>query len=165
MVLTLRDVTAQREFEHELKYQVFHDPLTGLPNRYLFRERAEQATALARARGTIVAVSFVKDLDDFRIVNETLGNDVGDELLVAAASRLTAVTGGAGTTARTGNDEFALIMEDLIDGAAADPMAAAVVQAFTEPFALTTGSVTTTVSVGVATTGGPRQPVRGGQPR
>ena len=151
MVLTLRDVTAQREFEHELKYQVFHDPLTGLPNRYLFRERAEQATALARARGTIVAVFFI-DLDDFRIVNETLGHDVGDELLVAAASRLTAVTGGAGTTARTGNDEFALIMEDLIDGAAADPMAAAVVQAFTEPFALTTGSVTTTVSIGVATT-------------
>ena len=59
MVLTLRDVTAQREFEHELKYQVFHDPLTGLPNRYLFRERAEQATALARARGTIVAVFFI----------------------------------------------------------------------------------------------------------
>jgi diguanylate cyclase (GGDEF)-like protein/PAS domain S-box-containing protein len=151
MVLTLRDVTAQRELEHELKYQVLHDPLTGLPNRYLFRERAKQATAQARARGTIVALLLI-DMDDFRIVNETLGNDVGDELLVAAASRLTAVTGGAGITARRGNDEFALIMEDLIDGAAADAMAAAVVQAFTEPFTLTTGSVTTTVSIGVATT-------------
>ena len=138
MVLTLRDVTAQRELEHELKYQVFHDPLTGLPNRYLFRERAEQATALARTRGTIVAVFFI-NMDDFRIVNETLGSDVGDELLVAAANRLTAVTGGAGITARTGNDEFALIMEDLIDSAAADAMAAAIVHAFTEPFALTTG--------------------------
>ena len=72
MVLTLRDVTAQRELEHELRYQVFHDPLTGLPNRYLFRERAEQATAQARVRGTIVAVFFI-DMDDFRIVNETLG--------------------------------------------------------------------------------------------
>ena len=150
MVLTLRDVTAQRELEHELRYQVFHDPLTGLPNRYLFRERAEQATALARTRGMIVAVFFI-NMDDFRIVNETLGNDVGDELLVAAANRLTAVTGGAGITARTGNDEFALIMEDLIDGAGADAMAAAIVQAFAEPFALTTGSVTMTVSVGVAT--------------
>ena len=151
MVLTLRDVTAQRELEHELKYQVFHDPLTGLPNRYLFRERAEQATALARIRGTIVAVFFI-NMDDFRIVNETLGNDVGDELLVAAANRLTAVTGGAGITARTGNDEFALIMEDLIDGAGADAMAAAIVQAFTEPFALTAGPVTLTASIGVATT-------------
>ena len=151
MVLTLRDVTAQRELEHELKYQVFHDPLTGLPNRYLFRERAEQATAQARLRGTIVAVFFI-NMDDFRIVNETLGNDVGDELLVAAANRLTAVTGGAGITARTGNDEFALIMEDLIDGAGADAMAAAIVQAFTEPFALTAGPVTMTVSIGVATT-------------
>ncbi len=151
MVLTLRNVTAQRELEHELKYQIFHDPLTGLPNRYLFRERAEQATAQARIRGTIVAVFFI-NMDDFRIVNETLGYDVGDELLVAAASRLTAVTGGAGIAARTGNDEFALIMEDLIDGAGADAMAAAIVQAFTEPFALTAGSVTMTVSIGVATT-------------
>ncbi len=151
MVLTLRNVTAQRELEHELKYQIFHDPLTGLPNRYLFRERAEQATAQARIRGTIVAVFFI-NMDDFRIVNETLGYDVGDELLVAAASRLTAVTGGAGIAARTGNDEFALVMEDLIDGAGADAMAAAIVQAFTEPFALTVGSVTMTVSIGVATT-------------
>ena len=151
LVLTLRDVTAQCELEHELRYQVFHDPLTGLPNRYLFRERAEQATAQGRARGTIVAVFFT-DMDDFRIVNETLGYDVGDELLVAAASRFSAVTGGAGITARTGSDEFALILEDLTDGAAADTTAAAVVQAFTEPFTLTVGPITTTVTVGVATT-------------
>jgi diguanylate cyclase (GGDEF)-like protein/PAS domain S-box-containing protein len=151
MVLTLRDVTAQRALEHELKYQVFHDPLTGLPNRFFFLERAKQATTQAQARGTIVALLLI-DMDDFRIVNETLGNADGDELLVAAASRLTAVTGGAGILARRGNDQFALIMEDLIDGAAADAMAAAVVQAFTEPFTLTTGSVTVTVSVAVATT-------------
>ena len=151
LVLTLRDVTAQRELEHELRYQVFHDPLTGLPNRYLFRERAEQATAQGRARGTIVAVFFT-DLDNFRIVNETLGYDVGDELLVAAANRFSAVTGGAGITARTGSDEFALILEDLTDGAAADTTAAAVVRAFAEPFTLTAGSIITTVTVGVATT-------------
>jgi diguanylate cyclase (GGDEF)-like protein/PAS domain S-box-containing protein len=151
LVLTLRDVTAQRELEHELKYQVFHDPLTGLPNRYLFRERAEQAVAQARARGTIVAVLFI-DMDDFRIVNETLGYDAGDELLVAAASRLCSVTGGAGTTARLGSDEFALVLEDLTDGAAADTMAAALVRAFTEPFIITAGSVTTAITVGVATT-------------
>jgi diguanylate cyclase (GGDEF)-like protein/PAS domain S-box-containing protein len=151
LVLTLRDVTARRELEHELKYQVFHDLLTGLPNRYLFRERAEQATAQARSRGTIVAVLFI-DMDDFRIVNETLGYDAGDELLVAAASRICTVTGGAGTTARLGSDEFALVLEDLTDGAAADAMAAALVRAFTEPFTLTVGSVTTTITIGVATT-------------
>ncbi len=151
LVLTLRDVTTQRELEHELKYQAFHDPLTGLPNRYLFRERAEQATAHARARGTIVAVLLI-DMDDFTMVNETLGYDAGDELLVAAASRLSAVTGGAGTTSRVGSDEFVLVLEDLTDGAGADTMAAALVQAFTEPFMLTAGPVTVTITIGAATT-------------
>src|SRR5580704_18209130 len=90
LVLTLRDVTEQHQLEEELKHRAFHDALTGLPNRLLFQDRAAHGLARARRRGTIVGVLFV-DLDDFKIVNDTMGHSVGDELLVAAAMRLSGV--------------------------------------------------------------------------
>jgi EAL domain-containing protein (putative c-di-GMP-specific phosphodiesterase class I) len=80
LVFTLRDVTAQHELEEELKHRAFHDALTGLPNRLLFRDRIAQQVALAGRTGTIAGVLFV-DLDDFKVVNDTKGHSVGDELL------------------------------------------------------------------------------------
>jgi diguanylate cyclase (GGDEF)-like protein/PAS domain S-box-containing protein len=151
LVLTLRDVTEQRQLERELKYRAFHDSLTGLPNRLMFQERVVRALARARRTGAIVAVFFI-DLDDFKITNDTMGHSVGDELLVAAGMRITALGAGSGTAARLGGDEFALLVTDAGDTAAVDTLAGAIVSAFTEPFTLAVGSAITTATVGVATT-------------
>jgi diguanylate cyclase (GGDEF)-like protein/PAS domain S-box-containing protein len=149
-VLTVRDVTEQRQLEDELKHRVFHDALTGLPNRVLFADRAAHGVALARRNGTTAAVLFI-DLDDFKIINDTMGHSVGDELLEAVARRLASVTRASDTAARLGGDEFALLIENLASPNAVEAFADRVVTAFTEPFQVSAGSVLTTVTVGVAT--------------
>jgi diguanylate cyclase (GGDEF)-like protein/PAS domain S-box-containing protein len=151
LVLTLRDVTEQRQLEEELKHRAFHDALTGLPNRLLFQDRAAHEVARTQLNGTTAGVLFV-DLDDFKIVNDTMGHSVGDELLVAAGLRLTSVVRPSDTAARLGGDEFALLVEDVADSAAVDVYAERIVKAFGEPFALAHGSVISTATVGVATT-------------
>jgi diguanylate cyclase (GGDEF)-like protein/PAS domain S-box-containing protein len=151
LVLTLRDVTEQRTLEEELRYRAFHDSLTGMPNRTLFEERAASELARTRRNGATAGVLFV-DLDDFKVVNDTMGHSVGDELLVAAGARLEGLLRASDTAARFGGDEFALLAENLADPAEADKLAERVVQAFGEPFALGSGTAITTASVGVATT-------------
>ncbi len=151
LVLTLRDVTAQRQLEAELKHRAFHDALTGLPNRLLFQDRAADGLVRTQRDGTTVGVLFV-DLDDFKVVNDTMGHSVGDELLVAAGTRLSAVVRDSDTVARLGGDEFALLIENAADAETVDAFAERIVQAFGEPFALADGSVVSTATVGVATT-------------
>ena len=87
LVLTLRDVTEQRQLERELTHRAFHDSLTGLPNRVLLLERIDRALLRGRRDSTVTCVLFV-DLDDFKVVNDTMGHSVGDELLIAVARRL-----------------------------------------------------------------------------
>jgi diguanylate cyclase (GGDEF)-like protein/PAS domain S-box-containing protein len=151
LVLTLRDVTEQRELEDELTYRAFHDSLTGLPNRLLFQDRAAHGLAQARRGGKITGVLFV-DLDDFKLVNDTMGHAVGDELLAAVGARLAAAVRESDTAARLGGDEFALIIEQVQDSAEVDALAERIVQAFSKPFSLRDASVVTTATVGVATT-------------
>ncbi len=151
LVLTLRDVTEQRQLEEELKHRAFHDALTGLPNRLLFQDRAAHEVARTQRNGTTAGVLFV-DLDDFKVVNDTMGHSVGDELLVAAGVRLASVGRACDTAARLGGDEFALLIEDVADSAGVDAFAERIVRAFGEPFALAGGSVISTATVGVATT-------------
>ncbi len=114
LVLTLRDVTEQHQLEEELKHRAFHDALTGLPNRVLFQDRIAQQLAAARRTATIAGVLFV-DLDDFKVVNDTMGHSVGDELLVAAAARLADLVRESDTAARLGGDEFALLIGNADD--------------------------------------------------
>ena len=149
LVLTLRDVTEQRQLERELKYRAFHDALTGLPNRVLFQDRVVRALARARRTGAVVAVLFA-DLDDFKVINDTMGHAAGDELLVAAGRRLAALAGGTGLVARLGGDEFALLLPEAADADTVDALAAAIVAAFDEPFSLGAGPAMATVTVGVA---------------
>jgi diguanylate cyclase (GGDEF)-like protein/PAS domain S-box-containing protein len=151
LVLTLRDVTEQRQLEAELKHRAFHDALTGLPNRLLFQDRAANALVRAKRERTMTGVLFV-DLDDFKVANDTMGHSVGDELLVAAGIRLSEVVRESDTAARLGGDEFALLVEHLADPAGVEAFAERVVRAFSEPFELANGSVMTTATVGVATT-------------
>ncbi|HUN31932.1 MAG TPA: bifunctional diguanylate cyclase/phosphodiesterase [Trebonia sp.] len=150
-VLTVRDVTEQHQLEDQLQHQAFHDTLTGLPNRALFTDRAEHAIAAVRRSEAIAAVLFV-DLDDFKIVNDTMGHAVGDELLSGVAERLAAVARESDTAARFGGDEFALLIESLPDAPAAEAFADRVISAFAEPFELSAGSVLASATVGVATT-------------
>jgi diguanylate cyclase (GGDEF)-like protein/PAS domain S-box-containing protein len=151
LVLTLRDVTEQRKLESELKHQAFHDALTGLPNRILFQDRISQQVAAARRDGMTAGVLFV-DVDDFKVVNDTMGHSVGDELLVATAERLSGLIREADTAARLGGDEFALLIGNVADSSAVEAAADRLVRVFSEPFALASGAVLATVTVGVATT-------------
>jgi diguanylate cyclase (GGDEF)-like protein/PAS domain S-box-containing protein len=152
LVLTLRDVTEQHELEEELTYRAFHDSLTGLPNRSLFAREAAGALESARAVGRTVGVLFV-DLDDFKVVNDTMGHGVGDELLVAVAARLASSVRASDTAARLGGDEFALLIDDAADPRAVDAFAERIVAAFSEPFTLSEAKVLATATVGVATSG------------
>ena len=151
LVLTLRDVTEQRQLEDELTYRAFHDSLTGLPNRLLFQDRAAHSLAQARRGGKVTGVLFV-DLDDFKVVNDTMGHSVGDELLAAVGARLAAAVRESDTAARLGGDEFALLIEQVQDAAEVESLAGRIIQAFSEPFPLLEGSVITTATVGIATT-------------
>ena len=151
LVFTLRDVTEQHKLEEEMRHRAFHDALTGLPNRVLLQDRIAQQLASTRRTAVIAGVLFV-DLDDFKVVNDTMGHSVGDELLVEAAGRLHQLVGGSDTAARLGGDEFALLIGNAKDTAAVEAAAERVVNAFAEPFALASGLVASTVTVGVATT-------------
>jgi diguanylate cyclase (GGDEF)-like protein/PAS domain S-box-containing protein len=150
LVLTLRDVTAQHELSEELKHQAYHDALTGLPNRALFTREASAALEAAHAVRRTAGVLFV-DLDDFKVVNDTMGHSVGDELLVAVATRLAASVRKSDTAARLGGDEFALLIDDAADPEAVNAFAERIVAAFNEPFALQEAKVLTSATVGVAT--------------
>jgi diguanylate cyclase len=147
--LTLRQNIRLREevdaSHHELHHQAFHDALTGLANRALFRDRLEHALALHVRDGRPVAVLFL-DLDDFKIVNDTLGHTVGDELLVRIAERLDASARAGDTVARLGGDEFAMLLET-----GNDPRGCAerVADLLRDPYYVGGHTVRATASVGV----------------
>jgi diguanylate cyclase (GGDEF)-like protein len=151
LAISMRDVTHQRKVEAELTFQAFYDDLTGLPNRALFRDRLTQAVARAHRSKGIVGVLFI-DLDDFKIVNDTLGHDTGDELLRMVAERLVSGLRPGDTAARLGGDEFAVIIEETRSDDAVEDVAQRVVAIMREPFSLGGHTVSGRASVGVATT-------------
>jgi diguanylate cyclase (GGDEF)-like protein len=151
VVVSMRDVTDQRRMEAELTFQAFYDDLTGLPNRALFRDRLGQAVARAGRSGGIVGVLFI-DLDDFKIVNDTMGHDSGDALLRLVAERLVGGLRPGDTAARLGGDEFAVVIEEIRTAAAVEDVAQRVVTLMGEPFGLHGRTVPGRASVGVATT-------------
>jgi diguanylate cyclase len=131
--------------ESELRHQAFHDGLTGLANRALFLDRLQHALALHARDLRPVAVVFL-DLDDFKVVNDTLGHAVGDELLVRVAERLTGAVRTGDTVARLGGDEFAVLLED---GGDPMPIAAKVSASLVPPFTLRGDVVDVHASIGI----------------
>ena len=129
--------------------QAVTDSLTGLPNRRLFLDRAERATAKARRDGERVGVMII-DLDRFKEVNDTLGHHSGDVMLQEIARRLTATVRESDTIARLGGDEFAVLLPDLADAAGAEAVASALSAAIAEPILLGDLSLDTEASIGIA---------------
>ncbi len=108
-VVAFKDITERKTLEEQLRHQALHDPLSGLPNRTLFMDRLEHALARANRRGDKVAVLFA-DLDNLKIINDSLGHEVGDRLLVEVAHRLKSCVRQGDTVARLGGDEFMLLL-------------------------------------------------------
>jgi diguanylate cyclase (GGDEF)-like protein len=129
-----------------------HDALTGLPNRVLMLQLLEHASRVGRRSANLSAVFFV-DLDQFKKVNDTHGHQVGDELLVAVAERLTDTLRPGDTLARLSGDEFVILCEDLVDPSGADPIALRLDAELSRPFVLSGLEVTVTASIGIAFTG------------
>ena len=114
VVAVARDVTSNKQAELELHRLAYYDSLTGLPNRMLFNDRLRQALADAKRRGTTVAMMLM-DLDRFKVINDTLGHEAGDQLLREVAGRLKQGMREGDTVARLGGDEFALVFADIPD--------------------------------------------------
>jgi diguanylate cyclase (GGDEF)-like protein/PAS domain S-box-containing protein len=151
LVLTSRDVTERKALERRLAHQAFHDSLTGLANRDLFRNRVEHAMSRARRAGG-AAVLFV-DVDDFKNVNDTLGHAAGDRMLAQVADRLRGCVRPGDTAARLGGDEFGVLLEDVGDAEAAAAAAARVLAALERPLALDDRVLEVRASIGIALTG------------
>jgi diguanylate cyclase (GGDEF)-like protein/PAS domain S-box-containing protein len=148
-VWSFRDVTERKRLEDELSHQAFHDALTGLANKALFRDRVDHALSRAARGPTELAVLFI-DLDDFKTVNDSLGHTAGDEVLVAVADRLRSCLRTSDSAARLGGDEFAVLLEDLPAQIEADQVATRVLAALHEPFQLSGHDVVLGASIGIA---------------
>jgi diguanylate cyclase (GGDEF)-like protein/PAS domain S-box-containing protein len=152
----LRDLTERKESERlrrsevHLRYQAFHDLLTGLANRQLFLEHLEQALRRpARTRGRKVAVLFI-DLDNFKVINDSLGHEVGDVLLTAVSERLQGCLRLENTLARFGGDEFTVLLEEVANPNEAVGVAERILETFRSPFVLDGREVVVTASIGIA---------------
>ncbi|MFF5965256.1 EAL domain-containing protein [Streptomyces collinus] len=150
LVVTLRDVTEQRNLRYELSHRAFHDPVTGLPNRALLLERIGRALLRDPRRSPLACVLFI-DLDDFKTVNETLGHSAGDRILKAVGERLSETLRCTDTAARLGGDAFAVLMEEARQPEDAELLAQQVIQVLDRPFRLPEVTIGISAGVGVAT--------------
>jgi diguanylate cyclase (GGDEF)-like protein len=141
-----------RATSDHFRHSAQHDSLTGLPNRLLLAQRLTHAAQRATRSHTFAAILFA-DLDRFKQVNDTYGHQVGDELLLAVAHRLSALVRPGDTLARFSGDEFVFLCEDLTNPAEAEDVAARIEAAFAEPFALSRVELSVTASVGMAYAG------------
>ncbi len=144
-----RDVTARRRAQEQLYHMAHHDLLTGLPNRLFFADRLRQAQALARRQKQQCAVLFL-DLDRFKIINDTLGHAVGDQLLQEAARRLRSCVREIDTVARLGGDEFAIVLVNLHAPGDAEQVAAKILANLAKPVLIDTHELFITTSIGIS---------------
>jgi diguanylate cyclase (GGDEF)-like protein/PAS domain S-box-containing protein len=149
VVVNLHDVTDRRRLEADLRHRALHDDLTGLPNRRAFFEHVERLTRRAAGDGARVAVLYL-DLDRFKVVNDSLGHDAGDELLRQVADRLREGLRPGDFVARLGGDEFTVVLAEVRDSDEAVRTAQRVTRLIEEPFSLHGTPVHVSASVGVA---------------
>ncbi len=149
MAGSITDITKQKTFEDQILHNALHDPLTGLPNRVLFNDRLGRALERAkRNTGFQFAILFL-DLDCFKLVNDSLGHDVGDQLLIKTAKRLKGCVRAGDTVARLGGDEFVMLLEDIQDIRQVTQITERFQKELVQPFHLGEHEVFTTVSIGI----------------
>lgn len=149
LVGTVLDITERSEAERQLEYLAYHDPLTGLPNRFLLRDRLEHAVARARRHDHGMALLFI-DLDRFKNVNDSLGHIAGDQLLIEVSRRLSARMRDDDTLARLGGDEFTVVLERIDDLDQVRNVVRKIMQAFADTFVIQSREVFVTASIGIS---------------
>jgi diguanylate cyclase (GGDEF)-like protein len=149
LVLNSRDVTERKILEARLRYQAFHDPLTGLANRALFLGRLENAVAARTMHASGVALLYL-DLDNFKLINDSYGHAAGDELLRGVGARLRASVRAEDTVARLGGDEFGVLLQGLPDAGDALQLAEAINRALGGPMLVAGREVCAQASIGIA---------------
>jgi diguanylate cyclase (GGDEF)-like protein/PAS domain S-box-containing protein len=149
IVLNVRDISERKSLQAELEHQAFHDTLTGLPNRALFRNRVEHALGGQLRSGQSLAVLFL-DIDDFKTVNDSLGHAAGDKVLQEVGKRLEGCMRPTDTAARLGGDEFAILINDSESETSAIEIAQRVMRALSASISLDDREVTIGTSIGIA---------------
>ncbi|WP_417531349.1 EAL domain-containing protein [Marinobacter lipolyticus] len=143
------DISIRKRYEQQLLRQANYDILTGLPNRMLALDRLKLALAQARRENSLVGVMFL-DLDNFKHINDTMGHDAGDNLLIEAARRISSCLRGTSTVARLGGDEFLVILPGLTGGDATSQVAERILKTFEPAYLLNNQEVFVTTSIGIA---------------
>lgn len=144
-----RDITERVHLTQRIWSQANHDELTRLPNRRLFSERLEGELARASRSGRLIGLMFI-DLDRFKAVNDSLGHDAGDDLLIEAARRIGESVRAGDMVARLGGDEFTVLLTDLESTVEIDPIAARLIERIQDPFAIRSEQAQISASIGIA---------------
>jgi diguanylate cyclase (GGDEF)-like protein/PAS domain S-box-containing protein len=153
MIVNARDVTERKRTEEQLRYQALHDLLTDLPNRRLFVDRLQQALRRTRRRPERQVAVLFMDLNNFKVINDSVGHETGDKLLVAVAERLRGLLRPEDTLARFGGDEFIVLIEDIEDTADAVRVAERIVEGLRKPFVVNGQEFFVAASIGIALSG------------
>ena len=149
LVCVVRDITERTYAEEQIKHLAYHDALTNLPNRLLFKDRLTVALSHAQRDGANLAVLFL-DLDRFKVINDSLGHNIGDQLLQAVAARVQACVRDSDTVARLGGDEFTVLLPRLQRSEDAAPVALKIIEAIRHPFNIEGREFFTTTSIGIS---------------
>lgn len=148
-VLLFQDIGAHKRQQEQIAFLAHHDALTGLPNRILAEDRFWQLLSLTERHGTMLAMLFM-DLDGFKTINDSLGHDVGDEMLQAVAQRLRTLLREHDTACRLGGDEFLLLLPDIDSIDSLLPMISRLLHALEQPYQLTGHQLSSSASIGVS---------------
>ncbi|HEX6098886.1 MAG TPA: EAL domain-containing protein [Thermoanaerobaculia bacterium] len=149
IVCVVRDVTERTYAEEQIKHLAYHDALTNLPNRLLFKDRLSVALSHAHREGSSLAVLFL-DLDRFKVINDSLGHNIGDQLLQAVAARIQACVRDSDTVARLGGDEFTILLPRLTRSQDVAPVAGKIIEAVRYPFHIEGREFFITTSIGIS---------------
>ncbi|WP_108944705.1 putative bifunctional diguanylate cyclase/phosphodiesterase [Shewanella halifaxensis] len=148
-VISFYDNSERLEAEALIRHQAHYDTLTDLPNRFLALKRLEQLVEASERNGQMIAVIFL-DLDDFKKINDSLGHEAGDQLLITASERLLKATRAEDTVGRLGGDEFIILLDGLSSANDAQPLAENLIAGFRKPFYIDNRQLILTASIGIA---------------
>ncbi|MGE5415794.1 MAG: EAL domain-containing protein [Acidobacteriota bacterium] len=143
------DVTERKEYEETIRHLAYHDALTGLPNRLLFYDRLSLALSHAQRNNESLSIMFL-DLDNFKLINDTLGHSVGDRLLQEVSRRLTGLVRAGDTISRMGGDEFVFLFPGISQSQGALGLAKKIVESFTQPFEVDSTELRVSASIGIS---------------